>query len=151
LGYPDDLAEVKGIGEVYRRRLYAAGLFTWQQVAQADVETLRTITKAQASANVEEWPAQAQALAEQHDRLDASYAGPPPDDLTAISGIGPVSAQQLYRAGICTYEQLAAALPDELAPLLTAPVAGHEYDFSTWLARAVELAAAKRTATAEPT
>ena len=150
LGYPDDLADIRGVGEVYRRRLYDAGIFTWRQVAQTDVETLRTITKAQASANVEEWPGQAQALAAEHGRLDAVYVGPTPDDLTAIPGIGPVSAQQFFRAGICTHEQLAAALPDELMTLLTAPVAGNEYDFSAWLSKAAELAAAKRTATTGP-
>ena len=45
------------------------------------------------------------------------------DDLTQISGIGPVTARTLDGAGIRTYEDLARSSPEELATIL-AGVAG---------------------------
>ncbi len=45
------------------------------------------------------------------------------DDLTQISGIGPVTARTLDGAGIRTYEDLARSTPEELATIL-AGVAG---------------------------
>jgi predicted flap endonuclease-1-like 5' DNA nuclease len=140
---PDDLCKVKGIGEVYRQRLYAAGIFTWHQVATADIDLLRRATGAYPSSNVEEWPEQARKLAEKHGRANAVYTGPQPDDLTKIIGIGPVGAQVLYRHGICTYEQLAVALFDELSALFPIAVAGDQPDFKRWIAQALELANAK--------
>lgn len=143
--YPDNLSKVKGIGEVYRQRLYRAGIFTWHQVATTDVARLRQATHAYPSSNVEEWPAQAQQLAEKHRRVDAVYTGPLPDELTKIVGIGPVSAQALYRAGVCTYEQLAVMPVEELGRLFPIAVAGDQPDFHRWIEQAIVLANAKHT------
>jgi predicted flap endonuclease-1-like 5' DNA nuclease len=141
--HPDDLSKVKGIGEVYKIRLYRAGIFTWHQVATADQETLRSATNAYPSSNVHEWPAQARQLAEKFGRTGAVYSGPQPDDLTKIIGIGPVGAQSLYRAGICTYEQLAVTPIPELVKLFPIAVAGDQPDFDRWIAQAVKHANAK--------
>lgn len=138
--YPDNLSRIKGIGDVYRYRLYHAGIYTWHQVATADEETLRRATSAYPSSNVHEWPPQAQQLAEKNGRTGAVYTGPTPDDLTKILGIGPVSAQSLYRAGICTYEQLASTRPERLAELFPIAVAGDQPDFDAWIVRATRLA-----------
>jgi predicted flap endonuclease-1-like 5' DNA nuclease len=138
--FPDDLSKVKGIGDVYKQRLYRAGVFTWHQVATADVDLLRRATSAYPSSNVEEWPEQARKLAERYGRSNAVYSGPRPDDLTKIIGIGPVGAQTLYRAGVCTYEQLASALVDELAALFPIAVAGDQPDFGRWVKQAIQLA-----------
>jgi predicted flap endonuclease-1-like 5' DNA nuclease len=142
-GYPDDLAKIKGVGHAYKQRLYQAGIYTWRQVAETDVETLRAAARANQGANVEEWPAQARALAEKYGRQDATYTGPPPDDLTRIRGIGPVNEEALYRAGICTFEQLANASPQELRSLLPPPVAGEEPDIEDWIRQAAKLANAR--------
>ncbi len=141
--YPDNLSKVKGIGEVYRQRLYKAGIYTWHQVATTEVRRLRQATNAHPSSNVDEWPLQAQGLAESQGRVNAVYSGPPPDELTKIAGIGPVSAETLYYAGICTYEQLAMTPVEELAALFPIAVAGDPPDFARWIAQAVALADAK--------
>lgn len=140
VGYPDDLAKIKGIGEVYKQRLYAAGIYTWHQIAHTDEETLRAATKAYPSSNVDEWAEQAQQMAEKHGRTGATYTGPRPNDLTRIYGIGPVGAATLYRAGICTYAQLAAMTPEDLAPLFPIAVAGDEPDFEDWIRQAGKMA-----------
>jgi predicted flap endonuclease-1-like 5' DNA nuclease len=138
--YPDDLSKIKGIGDVYKQRLYRAGIYTWKQIAEADTETLRRATSAYPSSNVEEWLVQAQKLMEKHGRKDAVYGGPQPDDMTRILGIGPVGASVLYRAGICTYEQLATTSVAELEALFPVAVAGDLPDFGQWVARATALA-----------
>lgn len=140
---PDNLSRVKGIGDVYKYRLYHAGIYTWWEVARSDPQTLRAATQAYPSSNVEEWPEQARILAEKHGRMHAVYTGPMPDDLTKIKGIGPVGAQVLNRAGICTYEQLMGVTVDELKDLFPIAVAGDQPDFADWLRQAVEQATRK--------
>jgi predicted flap endonuclease-1-like 5' DNA nuclease len=138
--YPDDLSKIKGIGDVYKQRLYRAGIYTWKQIAEADSETLRRATSAYPSSNVEEWLTQAEKLMAKHGRQEAVYHGPQPDDMTRILGIGPVSAAVLYRAGICTYEQLATTAIAELEALFPVAVAGDLPDFGQWITRATTLA-----------
>ncbi len=138
--YPDDLSKIKGIGDVYKQRLYRAGIYTWKQIVETDTETLRRATSAYPSSNVEEWLTQAEALMAKHGRQDAVYSGPPPDDMTKILGIGPVSASTLYRAGICTYEQLASTPLADLEALFPIAVAGDVPDFAQWIERAATLA-----------
>jgi predicted flap endonuclease-1-like 5' DNA nuclease len=140
---PDNLSRVKGIGDVYKYRLYHAGIYTWWEVARSDPQTLRAATQAYPSSNVEEWPEQARILAEKHGRMHAVYTGPMPDDLTKIKGIGPVGAQVLNRAGICTYEQLMGVTVDELKELFPIAVAGDQPDFADWVRQAVEQATRK--------
>jgi predicted flap endonuclease-1-like 5' DNA nuclease len=142
--YPDDLCKIKGIGDVYKLRLYSAGIFTWHQIANSDPDTLRAATRAYPSSNVEEWPEQARQLAEKQGRQGAVYTGPPPDDLCKILGIGPVGRQTLYKAGICTYEQLAAAIAGDLGSLFPIAVAGDQPDFEGWIRQAKLLASARR-------
>lgn len=141
--YPDDLMLIKGVGEAYKRRLYGAGIYTWRQVAESDTENLRHITRAKPNANIDGWHAQAQALAEKYQRWHTTFQGPL-DDFTYIDGIGAITADTLYKAGLCTYEQLAAVLPDELAKIVPAPTVGDENDFDGWINQAVQLANAKR-------
>jgi len=141
--HPDDLSKIRGIGDVYKQRLYRAGVYTWHQIAEADTDALRRATSAYPSSNVEEWPEQARRLAEKAGRSGAIYEGPPPDDFTKIYGIGPVGLQSLYRAGICTFEQLAVTPVDELAALFPIAVAGDQPDFAQWVAQATQLADAK--------
>lgn len=138
--YPDDLSKIKGIGDVYKQRLYRAGFYTWKQIAETDSDTLRRATSAYPSSNVEEWHGQAEKLMEKFGRKDAVYSGPHPDDMTKILGIGPVGAAVLYRAGICTYEQLASTPIADLQALFPIAVAGDQPDFNQWVARSTALA-----------
>lgn len=138
--YPDDLSKIKGIGDVYKQRLYRARIYTWKQIAETDPEILRRAVGANQSSNIGEWHDQAVRLMEKHGRSDAVYTGPQPDDMTKILGIGPVSASVLYRSGICTYEQLASTPLGDLEALFPIAVAGDQPDFAQWVARATELA-----------
>lgn len=127
-GYPDDLTQIAGVTRGYQQRLYAAGIYTWHQVATGDVNVLADVTGASRDAQVERWPVGAKALAERHGRINAAYSGPPPDDLTRIRGIHAAEAQALYHAGITSYRQLADTPEEELAALVAGSEAeSHEY------------------------
>jgi predicted flap endonuclease-1-like 5' DNA nuclease len=141
--HPDDLALIKGVGEAYKRRLYTAGIYTWRQVAESDVETLRRITRVKPNANIGGWRQQAQDLAEKYQRWDTTFQGPL-DDFTRIDGIGAITADILYKANLCTYEQLANTSPDELAKIVPAPTVGDEIDFAGWINAAARFANSKR-------
>ena len=141
--YPDDLSKIKGIGDSYKHKLYRAGIYTWRQIVEADHAALRRATGANSSTDVEAWVTQARALIEKHGRGEATYGGPLPDDLMKILGIGPVNSATLYRAGVCTYEQLAMMPIADLSALFPVAVAGDQPDFALWVARAAELADAK--------
>ncbi len=60
------------------------------------------------------------------------------DDLTVIRGIGIVTQNQLYRAGIKTYVALAGARPEELRKVLGDVARGAKIE--RWIAQARELA-----------
>lgn len=141
--YPDDLALIKGIGEAYKRRLYATGIYTWHQVAANDLDSLRRITRAKPNADIQSWQTQARELAEKYQRWEAHFVGPL-DDLTQIDGIGAITADMLYKAGICTYGALAQTSPDELARIVPAPTVGNENDFEGWIREAARLDGVKR-------
>jgi predicted flap endonuclease-1-like 5' DNA nuclease len=130
--YPDDLTVIKGIGRVYETRLYRAGIYTWDQIAHMDPAALEQITTAIEAANVEDWPIQAQTLAATTGRMGARYDGPLPDKFSKLQGIGENAEQQLYRAGIFTYAQLAALTPEELAATLPAS----RGNFKDWITQA---------------
>ena len=88
------------------------------------------------NADVEGWPARARALAEKHKRLDAVYIGPAPDDFTKIRGIGRHGMYLLYRAGICTFDQLRRAPIDKLAEVIPASPNGEKIDYAAWIEHA---------------
>ena len=73
---PDNLTKVKGIGKVYQSRLYEAGIYTWDQLAHTEAESLQEVTNAIPAANVESWAGQATELAEKNGRVGARYTGP---------------------------------------------------------------------------
>lgn len=116
--YPDNLTKIGGIGAVYQKRLYEAGIFTWSQIAETDVAQLSTITEATESANAADWPSQATALAAANDRVGAVYVGPMPDRLVVLPGIGEGAEQVLHEHGLVTYAQIAETDPAVLASVL---------------------------------
>jgi len=73
------------------------------------------------------------------DTVDAG-ASPeaPADDLTKVRGIGPKFAATLSAAGITTYEQLAAATPDELRDIIK-PSAMQKLNFESWSSQSAAL------------
>ncbi len=137
--YPDNLTKIAGIGAVYQKRLYEAGVFTWSQVATTGVEQLSTITEATESANAADWPSQASALAEANGRVGAVYVGPMPDRLIVLPGIGEGAEQVLHEHGLVTYAQIAETDPAVLASVLK--TAGSRADAAEVVAAARELEA----------
>ena len=59
---PDDLTAIKGIGPVFAKRLNEAGITTYADLAAAAADHLREMTNATATADPEEWIAQARAM-----------------------------------------------------------------------------------------
>lgn len=138
---PDPLSDIRGIGDVYEQRLYEAGIFTWHELGQVDVDTLRAITKALPTSQPESWIEQARQLAAENGRIGAGYTGPVPDDLTRIQGIDQVFEQELVRAGIVTFAQLAETTAPELAAIIPAHRLDDAIDFAAWIGEARELQA----------
>ncbi|MBX3054079.1 MAG: hypothetical protein KF753_21580 [Caldilineaceae bacterium] len=138
---PDPLSDIRGIGDVYEQRLYEAGIFTWHELGQVDSDTLRAITKALPTSNPESWIEQARQLAAENGRVGATYTGPVPSDLTQIAGIDQVFEQELVRAGIVTFAQLAQTTAPELAAIIPAHRMDDAIDFARWIADARELQA----------
>jgi predicted flap endonuclease-1-like 5' DNA nuclease len=113
---PDDLARIEGIGPAFAAALIAAGVRTFEQLAKADVATLRTaIGDARSSAvpSLSTWSAQARLLADGDEDGFAEMtarliAGRDiHDNLQRIEGIGPQTCAALRLAGINTYQALA--------------------------------------------
>lgn len=134
-GHPDDLTLIPGIDRAIQARLNRANIFTWHQVSTSEVEYLRQTAEAPADAAVEQWPAQARTLAERNGRKNASYSGPPPEDLTQIGDITPQQMKMLYMMGICTARQLAATARGELETVF-ASSPGSPFDYDRWLSDA---------------
>ncbi|HRJ43655.1 MAG: hypothetical protein KJZ86_16730 [Caldilineaceae bacterium] len=139
--HPDPLSDIRGIGDVYEKRLYEAGVFTWHELGQVDVDTLRAITKALPSSNPESWIVQARQLAAESGRVNAIYTGPIPDDLTRIEGIDQVFEQELVQAGIVTFAQLAQTTAPELAAIIPAHRLDDAINFAAWIGEARQLQA----------
>lgn len=138
---PDPLSDIRGIGDVYEQRLYEAGIFTWHELGQVDVDTLRAITKALPTSQPESWIEQARQLAAENGRIGATYTGPIPSDLNRIPGIDQVFEQELVRAGIVTFAQLAQTTAPELAAIIPAHRLDDAIDFAAWIGEARELQA----------
>ncbi len=138
---PDPLSDIRGIGDVYEQRLYEAGIFTWHELGQVDVDTLRAVTKALPTSHPESWIEQARQLAAENGRIGATYTGPVPSDLTRIPGIDQVFEQELVRAGIVTFAQLAQTTAPELAAIIPAHRLDDAIDFPAWIREARELQA----------
>ena len=136
---PDPLSDIRGIGDVYEQRLYEAGIFTWHELGQVDVDTMRAITKALPTSHPESWIEQARQLAAENGRIGATYTGPVPSDLTRIRGIDQVFEQELVRAGIVTFAQLAQTTAAELAAIIPAHRLDDAIDFAAWIGEAREL------------
>lgn len=126
----DDLTRVHGIGPKFAALLAAAGITTYDDLAEASPNQLRDIIKPgpMQQINFGSWSAQAVALA----NTRASRAG---DDLTTLEGIGPVYASKLREGGITTFADLAAADESTLAEIIAAP-AWRRINYGDWIAQA---------------
>ena len=63
------------------------------------------------------------------------------DNLEAITGIGPVYADRLRKAGIQTYAQLAELTPEHVQQIIGPIRSGSMIDAQSWIAEAQQLSA----------
>ena len=82
-------------------------------------------------------------MAVQTNTLGRAWDGTPPDDFEPLDGLGEIFERRLYEAGVCTYEAMAAQTLDRLQEICKAPD-WNKPDYTAWIAKATELAAAKR-------
>ena len=139
---PQDLEPIFGVGVVYERRLYDAGIGSYWEVAQVDEEELGQILEVEEFQDVDlaEIRSSAMALAAETDTLYRVWDGTAPDDFEPLEGIGVTYERRLYAAGYCTYEALAAADPQELERICKPPDF-NKPDFGQWIATAKLLVA----------
>ena len=143
---PQDLAEVHGIGEVYEQRLYNAGVGSFWELATLSEEQLRDILELselqELAVDLPAIQAEARRLAEETGSVGLLWNGEAPDDFEPIQGVGKVYEQRLYEAGIRSYEQLAAATPEQLDEIIR-PRKPQNPDYASWIEQARQMAAAK--------
>jgi predicted flap endonuclease-1-like 5' DNA nuclease len=131
---PDDLTMIEGVGPKIQELLNQNGIHTYAELADCDVERLRTLLAGGGAAfrmaDPSSWPRQAR-LAAAHDwvrlqtlneQLTGGVRRPaepaPEDDLTMIEGIGPKIAASLKAHGIRTFAQLAHTDVERLQAIL---------------------------------
>lgn len=134
--YPQDLAEVHGIGQVYEQRLYNAGIGSFWELGMIPAPELAAILEVRDFQDVDLAAIQAEALAlaASTNTLGRIWDGSEPDDLEAIEGIGSVFEQRLYAAGIGTYADLAATSVERLAELCPPRVG--RINYAAWIEQA---------------
>jgi predicted flap endonuclease-1-like 5' DNA nuclease len=142
---PQDLSAVEGIGTVFEDRLYEAGIGSYWELAETSASDLAAILGFQTfqEENLSAIKASAMQLAVQTNSLGRSWDGTPPDNFEILEGLGEIYERRLYEAGICTFEALAAARPEQLAEICKAP-AMRTPDYNTWIATATEQIASRR-------
>lgn len=142
---PQDLSAVPGIGPVYEERLYAAGIGTYWSLAELPSDELAHILELKSFQEVDLATLKEAAMnkAAETNSLGRTWDGSSPDDFDGLPEIGEVYERRLYEAGICTYEAMAAATPEQLAEICKAPPM-RTPDYAAWIATAAELTAAKR-------
>ncbi len=127
----DPLIDINGIGLVYEKRLNAAGVQTFAELAALTPERIRSIIKPESWQlfEPEKWIEEA--------RLRLRQANP--DPLIDINGIGPVYQKKLFDAGIYTFEQIASMTPDQIAAIIQ-PEEWQNVDFNRWITEAAQFA-----------
>ena len=145
-GPRDDLTRIEGIGPKIEEHLNSAGIYTYQELANASSEQVRNILDQVggfAAHDPTTWPQQSVMAAEGkweelqawQIQLDGGRAveAAPADDLSKIEGIGPAIQGHLNAAGIVSFAQLASTSVDDIRGLLEAAggaFTGH--DPTTW-------------------
>ena len=132
----DDLERIEGIGPVYEKRLFDAGIATFAQLSAASSDELQDIIHPAAWQNVdfERWIEEARRFAE------VVVVDQLPYRLEEIRGIGPTYVKRLNASGITTFEQLAQLSEKQLAEIIK-PAAWQNVDFGGWIRQAKAFAA----------
>ncbi len=150
----DDLTQLAGIGPKAATALAAAGLTTYEALAEANEPQLRhALHEADMvpPANVGTWPMQATFAAkgdwqglmkhnQKASKASAKAAKPKaapveasaPDDLTQLNGIGPRIASILAEGGVTTYAQLEHTSTEKLREIISASGALTPPSLGSW-------------------
>ncbi len=137
---PDDLTRVDGIGAVFAKRLNAAGIVRFGQLAQLPSERLREIIKPEDWQKIEfeHWTDDAALLARGETPLKRARAL---ERLVRITGIGEVYEKRLHDAGITTHAELAATGVERLMEIAGAE---NRTEVELWITEAGAYAQGKR-------
>ncbi len=116
--------------------------------AETELETARAAEVAPAAAQAESAPTRAaQVVSAEPPAYEPSVSFAVPvverDDLEVIKGIGPVIAGKLYKAGICTFADLAGLTPARLRELV-GDIISRLAEEDSIIEQAKQLAAKKR-------
>jgi predicted flap endonuclease-1-like 5' DNA nuclease len=135
---PQYLAQVRGIGPLFERRLYEAGIGAYWEVANLPDEALARILAPRPWQQIDVAAIRRDAaqLAADSAAQGRVWDGSLPDDLGGIEGIGRMYEARLHEAGICTYQALAAATVEQLAAICRAPE-WRRPDYGGWIAAAM--------------
>ncbi len=135
----DNLEDINGIGKVFARKLNAAGVMTFDDLARMPVERIREIIQPKAWQKIEPeaWVVEAATLS--GGAIRAPIAPVRIDDLEAINGIGAVFAAKLNAAGIVNFEQLAATSPERIRDIIN-PEEWQKIEPEAWVSEAAEFA-----------
>lgn len=167
---PDPLEQIRGIGPVAAKKLNAAGIYTFADLARQTPEQLLTaLGNPRQSARIQPlaWIEQARQLADygsqstplkvrnttrrQRSPLAVEASVAPAaivlERLEVIAGITPEIAARFNRAGILTYADLAAQTPTRLREIVGQAWSGYDQEIATWLTIAQTLATNTHTAT----
>lgn len=139
---PQDLLEIDGITSVFERRLYREGIGTYWELAHLPDEDLTRILKLSdeqlAGLDLAAIRASARQKAEDMDSVGRLWSAVKADDLARLGGVNTVYQQKLYKAGICSYEALAKATPEQLAEIIRARKL-EASDYQSWIDQAREV------------
>jgi predicted flap endonuclease-1-like 5' DNA nuclease len=141
--WPQDLEEVRGIGQAFAARLYSAGIGTfWELFHLSDAELfaiLRLTGQQRRRLDPNAIRESALALAQATDTVGLVWSATRADDFIALPGLGKALARRLYQAGILTYEDLAHKTSEQLAAVLGIPPGGR-LDYEALRAEALQRA-----------
>jgi predicted flap endonuclease-1-like 5' DNA nuclease len=150
----DNLGLIRGLGSRSVAALTAAGVVTFADLAAAtpqDVESALRQAGVRGSYDYEAWISEAGVRAAgkrvSSGRPRTVYTVPCPQDLSAVTGIGPVLEERLYTAGIGSYWALAELPTDQLAIILDSRLSQSDLEAikSAAMRRAVETDSLGRT------
>jgi predicted flap endonuclease-1-like 5' DNA nuclease/prefoldin subunit 5 len=124
----DSLERINGIGVVYQRKLFAAGIETFEDLIAAGPDKLYEILEADLEFGP--WITEAQGYASNEDQYR--------DHLEKVDGIGQVYQGRLFEAGVYTFEDLAAQSDDRIREIVQP--GEREVEIGKWKLEAIELA-----------
>jgi predicted flap endonuclease-1-like 5' DNA nuclease len=124
----DSLERINGIGVVYQRKLFAAGIDTFEDLITAGPDKLYEVLEADLEYGP--WITEAQGY--------ASDEGQYRDHLEKVDGIGQVYQGRLFEAGVFTFEDLAAQTDDRIREIVQP--GERDVEIGKWKREALELA-----------